>query len=72
MSSTSSVEERPQRSVEQITLDLFRNFDVPEEVSGTFDPEVDLNDDVVGGCRHERFYSVRSPIMRQKIQVFVD
>ena len=26
-------------SVEQITLDLFQNCDVPEEVSGTFDPD---------------------------------
>ena len=54
MSSTSSGEERPWRSktVEQITLDLFQNCDVPEEVSGTFDPEVDLNDDIYGGSRH--------------------
>ena len=27
---------------------------MPEEVSGTFDPEVDLNDDAVGS-RHDRF-----------------
>ena len=47
-------------SVEQITLDLFQNCDVPEEVSVTFDPEVDLNDDAVGRSRYERFYSVRS------------
>ena len=69
MSSTSSGQEWPQRSkaVEQITLDLFRNCDVPEEVSGTFDPEVDLNDDAVGRSRYERFYSVHSPIMQQKI-----
>ena len=52
--------------MEQITLDLFQNCDVPEEVSGTFYPEVDLNNDAVGRSRHERFYSVRSPIMRQK------
>ena len=32
-------------SVEQITLELFQNCHVPEEVSVTFDPEVDLNDD---------------------------
>ena len=32
-------------SVEQITLDLFKNCDVPEEVSVTFDPEIDLDDD---------------------------
>ena len=39
---------------------------MPEEVSGDFDPEVNLNGDAVGGYRHELFYSVRSPIMRQK------
>ena len=54
-------------SVEQITLDLFQNCDVLEEVSGTFDPEVDLNDDAVGRSRYERFCSARSPIMREKI-----
>ena len=43
-------------SVEQITLDLFQNCDVPEEVSVTFDPEVDLNDDLVGRSRYGRFY----------------
>ena len=48
-------------------LDLFQNCDVPEEVSGTFDLEADLNDDAVGRSRHVRFYSVRSPIMRLKI-----
>ena len=58
---------RRSKAVEQITLDLFRNCDVPEEVSGTFDPEVDLNDDAVGRSRYERFYSVHSPIMQQKI-----
>ena len=36
-------------------LDLFQNWDVPEEVSGTFAPEVDLNDDAVGRSRYERF-----------------
>ena len=66
MSSTSSGEERP-KTVEQIALDLFQNCDVPEKFSGTFDPDVDLNDDTVGRSRHEWFYSVRSPIMRQKI-----
>ena len=40
-----------------MTLGLFQNCDVPEE---TFDPEVDLNDDVVGRSRYERCYSVRS------------
>ena len=49
-----------------ITLDLFQNYGVPEEESGTLDPEVDLNDDD-GRSRYERFYYVRSPIMRQKI-----
>ena len=51
------------KSVEQITLDLFQNCDVPEEVSGTVDPEVDLNDDATGRSRYERFYSVCRPIM---------
>ena len=66
MSSMSSGEKRP-KTVEQIALDVFQNCDVPEKVIGTFDPEVDLNDDTVGRSRHKRFYSVRSPIMRQKI-----
>ena len=48
-------------SVEQITLDLFQNCDVPEEVSGTFD-QVDLNDGTVGRSRYERLYSVRTVI----------
>ena len=47
-------------SVGQMTLDLFQNCDVPEEVSVTFDPEIDLDDDAVGRSRYERFYSVRS------------
>ena len=42
-------------SVEQTTLDLFRNCDVPEEVSVTFDSEIDLDDDTVGTS--ERFYA---------------
>ena len=50
--------------LEQITLDLFQNCDVPEKVSTTFDPEIDLNDDAFGRSRYERFYSVRNPIMR--------
>ena len=33
---------------------------MPEEVSVTFDPEIDLGDDAVGRSRYERFYSVRS------------
>ena len=47
-------------SVGQMTLDLFQNCDVPEEVSVTFDPEIDLDDDAIGISRYERFYSVRS------------
>ena len=47
-------------SVEQITLDLFQNCDVPEEVSITFDPEVNLIDAAIGRSRYEQFYSVRS------------
>ena len=46
--------------VEQMTLDLFQNSDVPEEVSVTFDPEIDLVDDTVARSRYKRFYSVRS------------
>ena len=44
----------------------FISFDVPEEISVTFDPKLDLNDDAVGRSGYERFYSFRSPIMRQK------
>ena len=51
----------------KLQKDIFQNCDVPEEVSGTFDPEVDLNDDALGRSCYELFYSVRSPIMRQKI-----
>ena len=49
-------------SVKHIALDLFQNCDVPEEVSVTFDPEVDLNDDAVGrspALRAALFYSHR-------------
>ena len=42
------------KTVEQITLGLFQNCDVPEEVSGIFYQEVDLIDHAVGGFRHER------------------
>ena len=38
--------------------------DVPEEGSGTFDEEANLNDNAVGGSRYEWFYSGRSPITR--------
>ena len=51
-------------SVEQITLDLFHNFDVPEEVSITFDPEVD---DAVGRSRYEWLIILFAVIMREKI-----
>ena len=40
---------------------------MPEEVSVTFDPEVDLSDDAVGRSRYERFYSVRSNYARENI-----
>ena len=49
-----------------MTLDLFQNCDVPEEVSVTFDPEVDLNDDAVGRSRYERFYSFRSNLICER------
>ena len=35
-----------------MTLDIFQNCDVPEEVSGTFDPDVDLNDNAVVRSRY--------------------
>ena len=44
-------------SVEQMTLDLFQNCDVPEEVSVTFDADVDLNDNAIGRSHYEWFYS---------------
>ena len=53
-------------SVKQITLDLFQNCDVPEEVNVTFDPEVDLNDDTIGRYRYERLYSARSTLCERK------
>ena len=46
------------KAVEQITLDLFQNCDVPEEVSGTFDPEVAVGvvfEDVREGCLWRNF-----------------
>ena len=55
-------------SVEQITLDLFQNFDVPD-VSVTFDPEVDLNDEAVGRSRYERLYAVRSNYARENLSL---
>ena len=42
--------------LKQITLDLFQNCDVPEEVSVIFGPEVDLSNDAVGRSRYERIY----------------
>ena len=56
-------------SGEQMTLDLFKNCDVPEEESVTFDPEVDLNDDAVGRSRYEWFYSVRSNYARENLSL---
>ena len=44
---------------------------MPEEVSVTFDPEVDVSDDVVGRSRYERFYSISSNYTRKKY-VFED
>ena len=43
--------------------------DVPEEVSVSFDPEVDLNDDAIGRSRYERFYSVRSNYARENLSI---
>ena len=48
--------ERKKDSIEQMVLDLFQNCDVPEEVSVTFDPEIDLDDDTAGRCRYEFFF----------------
>ena len=75
-SSTSSGEERTamkikKKNVEQITLGLFQNCDVPEEVSGIFYQEVDLIDHWWISPR-ARIYFLCSPIMRQKIEVFED
>ena len=58
-------------SLEQITLDLFQNFYVPEEVfnSITFDTEVDLNDGAVGRSHYEWFYSVCSNYARENLSL---
>ena len=40
-----------------------------EELSVTFDPEVDLSDDAVGRSRYERFYSVRSNYARENLSL---
>ena len=57
-------------SAEQITSDLFKNCDVPEEVSVTFNPEVDdLNDDAVRRSHYEWFYSVRSNYVRENLSL---
>ena len=40
--------------VEQMALDLFQNCDVPMEVSVTFDPGIDLDDDAVGRFGYEQ------------------
>ena len=42
---------------------------MPEEVSVTFDPEVDLSDDAVGRSRYERFYSVGSSYVRENLSL---
>ena len=52
-------------SIEQMTLDLFQNYDVPEEVSVTLDPEVVLNDEGFGKSCYERFYCVRNNYARE-------
>ena len=52
-------------SVEQITLALFQNWDVPEEASVTFDPKVDLNGDAICRSRYEWF--LLAVIMWEKI-----
>ena len=41
------------------------NCDMPEEVSVTFDPKVDFNDDAVDRSHYEQFYSVRSNYARE-------
>ena len=56
-------------TVQQTTFDLFQNRDVLEEVSVTFDPEVDLNDDAVDRSRYEWFYSVRSNYTRENLSL---
>ena len=45
---------------EQMTLDLFQNCDVPEEISVTFGPKINLDDNTVGRSHYERVFSVRS------------
>ena len=52
------------KTLEQIPF-KFISFAVPEEISATFD--IDLNVDAVGRSNYVQFYSVLSPIMRQKI-----
>ena len=55
-------------SAEQITLDSFQKCDLPEEVSATFDLDVDLNDDAVDLATRDLILFV--VIMWKKIQVF--
>ena len=57
---------RRSKTVEQMTLDLLQNCDVPEEVSITFNPEIDLDDDTVGRSHYERFYSVLFAVIRRE------
>ena len=49
------------------TILQLHQSDVPEEISVTFDPEVDLNDNVVGRSRYKRFYSVCSNYVRENM-----
>ena len=54
-----------QRLCRRNYIRFISNCDVPEGVSISFDPEVDLNDDaILGRSRYERFYSVRSNYAR--------
>ena len=61
-------------SVEQISLYLFQNFDVPEEISVTFHPEIDLNDVAVRDgsiiLRFERPTSRKSAKSNRKTRSF--
>ena len=47
----------------------FISFEVPQEISVTFHPEVDLNDDATGRSRYERFYSVRNNYARKNLSL---
>ena len=49
-------------SVEQMTLSLFQNCDVPDNFGSRV-----LNDDAFGRSRYERLYSVRSNYARENM-----